>query len=380
MRYTLMHKDVEVADMHLDDYDGRVAGVGKINEMKHMPMGTINKGMFLDTAKFKSWWVGRVIPTSRSGIRDFMESLGISHATEIVTKSLGLSLSDYYWIRPEGTDLRWSDVNFFDNTFSEDVGDLLFGKTIISGEMDLSSPDTTSEGNLKKRWKIIDGERCLLKGGTRPSCQEPFNEVIATLICESLKISHVNYWILWDEGQPYSVCPNFVKGGHEYVSAYHIMNSYGSRGSESTYGKYVRCCNSLGVDVVPFLDRMIVLDYIMANGDRHLNNFGLIRDPDSLNWIGPAPIYDTGSSLGFDLYTQDIGRHAGESSKPFSDSFEKQLSYVSSLDWFDPDMVEASMPAIIDVMSSSRDIVDSERSGAVVELITSRIDRIRRMM
>lgn len=51
---------------------------------------------------------------------------------------------------------------------------------------------------------------------------------------------------------------------------------------------------------------MIVLDYIIANEDRHLNNFGAIRDANTLAWIGMAPIYDSGASLGFDKLPQQM--------------------------------------------------------------------------
>lgn len=49
---------------------------------------------------------------------------------------------------------------------------------------------------------------------------------------------------------------------------------------------------------MPFLDRMIVLDHTIANGDRHLNNFGLVRDADTLEWLGSAPVYDCGRPWG----------------------------------------------------------------------------------
>ena len=45
---------------------------------------------------------------------------------------------------------------------------------------------------------------------------------------------------------------------------------------------------------------MIVVDYIVANEDRHLNNFGLVREAESLKWLGAAPIFDSGSSFGYD--------------------------------------------------------------------------------
>lgn len=39
------------------------------------------------------------------------------------------------------------------------------------------------------------------------------------------------------------------------------------------------------------------LDYIIMNEDRHLNNFGIIRDVNSLERISVAPIFDNGESL-----------------------------------------------------------------------------------
>lgn len=44
-------------------------------------------------------------------------------------------------------------------------------------------------------------------------------------------------------------------------------------------------------NIEKFLDRMIVLDYIIANEDRHFNNFGLLRNAETLEWSGAAPIF-----------------------------------------------------------------------------------------
>lgn len=38
----------------------------------------------------------------------------------------------------------------------------------------------------------------------------------------------------------------------------------------------------------------------MTNKDRHLANFGLLRDSNTLECIGPAPIFDTGNSMFYD--------------------------------------------------------------------------------
>ncbi len=120
-------------------------------------------------------------------------------------------------------------MNFFENSFSEDMGRILFGKSFEKGEVSLFSPDNTSDGWLKKKWVILKGKRCLIKGGSGAISQEPYNEVIASRIMDRLHISHVSYSLLMEEGYPYSVCENFVTPDTELITAWHIMQMEKSR-------------------------------------------------------------------------------------------------------------------------------------------------------
>ena len=42
-----------------------------------------------------------------------------------IFNSNGLSLSDQYWMKPAESNLEWKDINFFENSFSDDVGNIL---------------------------------------------------------------------------------------------------------------------------------------------------------------------------------------------------------------------------------------------------------------
>lgn len=64
-------------------------------------------------------------------------------------------MSDQYWIAPSESNISWSEVNFFENSFSKDVGNVLLGENIDNKTIDLMSPDNTSDGWLKKKWEII---------------------------------------------------------------------------------------------------------------------------------------------------------------------------------------------------------------------------------
>lgn len=50
---------------------------------------------------------------------------------------------------------------------------------------------------------------------------------------------------------------------------------------------------------------MFILDYLILNEDRHLNNFGIIRNVNNLNWIDIAPIFNNGQSLNILDYNEE---------------------------------------------------------------------------
>lgn len=204
--------------------------------------------------------------------------LKVSDPCLLPEKSLGLSLSDQYWLCPAGSGLLWEKVNFFKNCFSEDVGNILFGNGSGSRRISLVSPDNTSDGWLKKKWKIIDGKRCLLKGGSGATQQEPYNEVLASRIMERLGICHVAYSLLEDGDYPYSLCEDFVTPDTELITAWHMMQRVKKPNHVSVYRHYLDCCEGVGFDDIRrAVDEMIVLDYIIVNEDCHLNNFGVVR-------------------------------------------------------------------------------------------------------
>ena len=120
----------------------------------------------IDRGALNEWWKGRSIPASRSGIQDALTELCIPSTQLLMEKCLGFSLSDQYWICPAGSGLSWEQANFFENPFSKDVGDILFGRGADGGNINLMSPDNTSDGWLKKKWLVLDGKRFLLKGGS----------------------------------------------------------------------------------------------------------------------------------------------------------------------------------------------------------------------
>lgn len=379
MKYTLMHKQKKILEMELDETTGFILKINKVYAADHLPVGISCRRGIVDRKALNEWWVNRSIPASRSGVRYALEYLNISSTTMLLARCFGLSLSDQYWIKPQGEDVTWDKINFFDNSFSEDIGDVLFGMPKNIDGFDFSSPDNTSDGCLKKRWKIINGKRCLVKGGSNPFQQQAFNEVIATKIMERLGIPCVEYSIVWDSGLPYSVCEDFVTVDTELVSAWHILQTQKEPNNVSLYQHFINCCEKLGVmNIVQDLDKMLVLDYIIANEDRHLNNFGLLRNAETLEWLGFAPIYDSGSSLSYDKLASQIRLQTEITCKPFKKNHLDQVKLVSNFSWIDFDKLLDVGDIIREVFAEekAKEFIDESRIESIIDGVKKRIETL----
>lgn len=375
MKYSLMHKNVVVADIELDEVSAAIVKIDKLHNQEHLPVAVSAKKGVVNRSELNEWWYDRSIPANRSGVRKALETMNISNPRLLLSRCFGLSLSDQYWIKPLESDIAWKDVNFFNNDFSEDIGDILFGKKLNKKTLDYNSPDNTSDGFLKKRWKIINGKCCLLKSGSAPFMQQPFNEVIASKIMERLGISHIPYSVFLDEdGEPYSVCEDFITEDTELISAWRIMQSRKQDNNTSKYQHYVNCCEGLGIKkICQSLNEMIVVDYIIANEDRHFNNFGLIRNADTLEFISPAPIYDSGSSLGYDKVAGQILSGKNIQCKPFKKTHEQQLALVTSFGWIDFSKLNGVEEDIREVFRSAGEYMDDARIDAITKSVNQRI-------
>ena len=106
MKCTFMHKRTPVAELELDDVTGFIQKIGSVYAPEHLPIGIPVRNEIADRAAFNDWWRDRSIPASRSGVREALESLGVADTKMLLVRCYGLSLSDQYWICPEGAELR----------------------------------------------------------------------------------------------------------------------------------------------------------------------------------------------------------------------------------------------------------------------------------
>ena len=346
--YYLMHKDIPVCLMEIS-VDGTLGNYRKnLSALEHFPIG----GQMNDM-KFHEWWRDRAIPKTRNGAKSALQRLGYESTNSALVDNLALSLSDCYWIQPRGEGLTWADVNLFTNDFVD-----TFGELTINGDqpIDLKNKtqfnSATSQGELQKKWCIdSSGKRYMVKGNYGDSYQQSINELFATELHAKQGFDNYTHYqealLTVSGGFDGLGCMSFdfCSENREMISAWELLQSIKIRQNESYYYPLKKVCVSLGIKEEvfdSFMDYEIMTDYLLSNTDRHMNNISIIRNPDSLEILGMAPIYDSGNSMFYNISYEQLDKvHLDEiSTHSFIEREIKLLSYVKDRNRVDIDKAE----------------------------------------
>ena len=302
MIFILKQYDFELLTFELcqDSLNGFECSVLSTNEANR---NLLPPGMSADGEGVLAWLRSRFIPRNRDCSDRILSVYGLSHNNllGIIKLSFGLSLNDSYWCVPEGFKGRFSEFNLYENTFNKALSLIAytgFGSVRPSGFS--SSPEFTTNGNLRKAWRKVNGKILLYKGGSSGASNtgnEPYSEYYATQIASAMHVNHVPYNLARWKDEICSTCGLFSNIDHSFVPAIRFFPKLRLMGIAAELKK-------MGDTFFqPFCD-MIVFDALVCNTDRHLGNFGLMIDnkrniPDEF-----APLFDTGMAL-FPFATKD---------------------------------------------------------------------------
>ncbi len=303
-----MNKNNPVLEAEYNEASKGFTSIYKIIDIKYAPLIIYkelkeNKDI---TSILNDWYKGRGIPSLRDDLDLLLTRLNITSPETLLNKAYALSLTDQYWVKPSTSNIRHEDINFFDHSFKDsEFIEATFGSHSFSNtKISLISPNNTTDGRLKKTWIIENNIRYLLKGGYKEVGLQPFNEVLATMICEKLGFNHVPYTLEVINNKIVSKCPCFINKDTELISAYQILHNNCNK--DNPYEDYIHILEEHNISRPrEKLENMFILDYLILNEDRHLNNFGIIRDVSSLKWLDIAPIFDNGEALNILDYAED---------------------------------------------------------------------------
>ena len=316
MKCILMNKNTAIMLVEYNTTFNGIENIYDIYNIEYAPLSISNANKTLGANLLKQindWFKGRGIPSWRKDLEKLLEKLNVSSKEELLNKSYALSLSDQYWLKEENSNVKWQDINFFTNDFEYEAYleaslDSSSSLTTSKDKAILRSPNNTTDGMLQKGWIIENGKRILVKGTYTSSREEPFNEWLASQISKRLGFYYCNYFVEWtNKTKLISKCENFVSEDEEIISAYDVFKSEKKPNNINDYEFYIQILEKHNVlNARKNVEDMFILDYLMLNTDRHLKNFGVIRNVNTLEWVRTTPIFDTGQSMECDKYLDEI--------------------------------------------------------------------------
>lgn len=386
MKCFLMNKNTEVL---VGDYDPVIKAFFSIIEIKNIDYApVIIKSAYKMNKDFRLelnfWFRGRGIPTFRDRLDILLARLDVLTPDELLDKAYGLSLSDQYFLKPCDSDIKYDDINFFDHDFdSAEFLEASFSsasKAIVT-DLVLKTPNNTTDGMLRKSWIIENKKRYLLKAGYKGDYLQPFNEVLASMICERLGFDHVKYTLDVVNNNVVSKCLCFIDKDTEFVPASQLMYGLKKYHDKNDYEEYVNLLDKNGVkNAREKVENMYVLDFLILNDDRHLNNFGIVRNVNTLEWVDVAPIFDNGQALNMTVYDNNEIVISGEG-RFFYDvvSFDDIIKIVRNIKRIDVSKLDGIVEEYEKLLYKYKNItgISDERINGLCILLSRQIRKLK---
>jgi hypothetical protein len=219
--------------------------------------GLLNK--FQSKSIFMEWFNKRYSERSNTASRQLRGILFGQGNRDIIDRTThALSLSDCYWIKTDNESISFEDISPYYNNFWT-------GEGKYTGE---AIPTLYLNGFLTKYW--IDNNTLIKISGER--------EIYCSQLAKALGISTVDIY-KYSEG---IAVRNFTSDAVMFESA----ETSGKINPETFTNDDI--LNIFGINGFD----MIFFDALVGNGDRHAGNFGFLRNTDTGEYLGMAPLFD----------------------------------------------------------------------------------------
>lgn len=234
------------------------------------------------------WLETRAIDSHRANSRLLKKALRLKEKDDISTviHVNGATITDNYWIKPLDSDLTYADVKFSDDYFAR----LALKGTYDSFNRAANSkhsrtPELTNIGSFEKCWRLIKGKWWMYKSANH---DEMFSELFIARFGEALGMDMAVY----ERGDHCVKTLDFTNAAEvNFEPASTFMDD------NDDYEDVVTKLQEICPQAIPDYVRMIFLDTIVANPDRHTANFGLLRDIKTGELMGLSPLFDHNMAL-----------------------------------------------------------------------------------
>lgn len=260
--------------------------------------------LFAEDPSLKSWLRQRSLDTSRTNSRFVLRELDSDKAdiTQIVLSVNAATITDNFWIRENGSEKTYEQTRFHQDHLAKVA--LLGSSAGIVVPPDHRSPEVTNIGTFEKCWHLENDQWWLYKRGDP---ENTFSELAVQSIGRYLNLNMAVYEYvsreeignIFDCRAPASISTvktlDFTGGILNFEPAADL----GCKKNDAV--KNYQILKKLSPAAAQEYEKMVLLDALTYNIDRHLYNFGVLRDQATGQVISLAPAYDHNLSLSMAL-------------------------------------------------------------------------------
>lgn len=309
--YILLNKNRPLLTFSAEESDGFI----ELKENQRLVEDALLPPRFSD---IETWVSQRNYAKHKEHLKAWLREWGIDDLVGFLEITHALSLNDSLWVKRRDSELTWEAVNLYTNEFTDVVSYTAFETGLKGLRLSTTSPEFTSEGSFEKCWiRESDGVYLYKKSsyGFANAGLEAYSEFYASQLSQRICKSYVNYEIVQFKKNIVSRCKMFTSEQEGFVPIYKYLDS----SKIYNYPQLIAFCKELGMEEE--FRRMIILDAIIFNVDRHLGNFGFIVDNETFEILRFAPVFDHNMALlaramqsdleNFDSYYQMLGHKIG---------------------------------------------------------------------
>lgn len=283
LEFTLMNKDKKILEFVSETNEYDEVWLEETDRYSSMlPVGFEDIQTFIEKRK---------APKHREHISRLMKESGCDNLNGFLSISKALSLNDTFWVKPKDSDLVWNQVSLYRNNFDDTIARLAFEGGDYNVEFSTTSPEYGTEGQCAKCWIRENDKVYLLKTGRNKVGLEPYSEYYASQLAELVCKNSVKYDLGIYRDTVVSKCQLFTSEEIGYIPAVKCV----SEKEHKRISYLLSFFENLGLEEE--FRRMLVLDALILNIDRHAGNYGFLVDNDTQEIKGMAPIFDHNLSL-----------------------------------------------------------------------------------
>lgn len=279
-----MHKDKCVADCKFDK-NGYLKEIIKIHDEKLLPPGIcLNDEETKPIFELQRWLLLRNISTSRHDIATYREFYG----SKAFSTDTSISLFDCYWFADnkkfaKAEYIDWEKENAFDNwNHKQDALYMMMAHPDELYRIKGDSPNFTVPGKEQRIWYRSHDKLVLLHG----SAQQEMD--LYKRAKDNNIILNRKYVILAE--QVFTVTEAQTSKDIEVVSLDSLYYSCEDK-NKSKAQNLTTCCRTFGIPGWnDFLNNLFMLDETINNTSRELADISVLRDSNTLEYIGFAKL------------------------------------------------------------------------------------------